>query len=238
MNSIFNKKLFLGYISKINAGKTFVHIPSSTYLSKFIYYGEKYHGGLLNSYVAIEGEHLGFIGRVNSAEIPEKERIELSSEAMKYNDFHPLLEVEILSEFDYCEIKFKKSVINLPNIGSKVYIANNNLVKRYFNQLEQEEFEKNKELKTCGFAKILSPNIEIDIDFSLQKLFSRHVAVVGTTGSGKSWTTSSLVINLLKSKHKAILIDATGEYSSLAEKWSTERNKVIIGENFVLSYRN
>lgn len=234
MNNIFNKKLFLGYVSKVNAGKTFIHVPSSTHLNKFFHYGEKYHGGILHSYVVVEGEHIGFIGRITSAEIPENERLELSTEAMKYNDFHPLLQIEILSEFDYFKIKFQKSIVNFPNIGSKVYIANNLLIKKYLLQIE----DKNDIVKTNNFAKILTPNHEIDIDFSLQNLFERHIAIVGSTGSGKSWTTSSLVENLIKNNQKVILIDATGEYSSIAETYSNTDAKVVLGKDHVLSYKN
>jgi uncharacterized protein len=233
MINIFNQRLFLGYISKINAGRTFVHVPSSTYLNKFFHYGEIYHGGVLNSYVVIEGEQLGFIGRITSAEIPEKERLELSTESMKYNDFHPLLQLEILSEFDYSRMKFQKSIVNYPNIGAKVHIASNLLVKKYLSHIEN----KNHLLKTNSFAKILSPNYEIDIDFSLQNLFARHAAIIGTTGSGKSWTTSSLVINLINENQKVILIDATGEYKSLADIYCTNE-KIILGETHILSYKH
>lgn len=233
MNNIFNQKLFLGYISKISASKTLVHVPSSTYLNKFFHYGEKYHGGILNSYIVIEGEHRGFIGRITSAEIPEKERLEFSSEAIKYDDFHPLLQIEILSEFDYYKLKFQKSIVNFPNIGSKVYIASNLLVEKYLYQIEQKYFDA----RTNGFAKILTPHNEFDTDFSLQNLFGKHAAIVGTTGSGKSWTTSSLVINLLENKQKVILIDPTGEYSDLADNYCDSDEKVVLGETHILSYK-
>lgn len=234
MNDIFNHRLFLGYVSKINASKTFIHVPSSTHLNKFFHYGEKYHGGVLNSYVVIEGEHLGFIGRITSAEIPEKERLELTTEAMKYYEFHPLLQIEILSEFDYFNMKFQKSIVNFPNIGAKVYIANNFFVKNYLLQIEDKKYD----LKTNNFAKVITSNHKIDINLSLQSIFSRHAAIIGTTGSGKSWTTSNLVINLINNNQKVILIDATGEYRGLADKFCKDNERIILGETHILSYKN
>lgn len=54
---------------------------------------------------------------------------------------------------------------------------------------------------------------------SLNSLLGRHCAIVGTTGGGKSWTVSKLIQEITtETKNKVILIDATGEYSSLTAK--------------------
>src|SRR5690625_349162 len=109
MNSfIFDNQFFLGYISKVNANRVVVHIPSSKYLTQFYHYGEQFQGGIINSYVVIEGDIFGFIGKVTSVEIPEKERLELSSKALKQKEFHPLMHLELLSIFDYYQVKFTR----------------------------------------------------------------------------------------------------------------------------------
>lgn len=226
-------QLFLGYVSKVNAHRVSIHIPSSMYLNKFFHYGQVYHGGIINSYIVIEGERMGFIGKITSAEITERERLELSSQKIKKGDFQPLLFVEILANFDYYELNFRKSIVDFPNLGSKVYIANKSLIEKYISEIELE----NHTPKTHVFAEVLSPHADVTIDFSFQSLFSRHAAIVGTTGSGKSWTTSSLIYNLLENKQKVILIDATGEYANLAKKYCDNNNQVVLGETHVLSYK-
>lgn len=51
---------------------------------------------------------------------------------------------------------------------------------------------------------------------SLNSLFGRHCAIVGTTGGGKSWAVAKLVHEVVtKTNNKVILIDATGEYSKV-----------------------
>jgi len=235
MNSqIFQQGLFLGYISKVNVHRSVVHIPSSTYLKKFIHYGEEFQGGIINSYILVEGEDKGFVGKIVAAEIPEKERLELSTASLKSKDFHPLVQIEILSLFDYQNVDFEKSIIDFPNIGSKVYMASDKFIKRYLEEIEL----KSSEIKTKGFSKIISPNTNETIDISFQSLFSRHAAIVGTTGSGKSWTTASLVNNLLERKQPVLLLDATGEYKDVANKHCEEEYRVILGKSHVLSYRN
>lgn len=229
---IFENQFFLGYISKVNAYRVVVHIPSSNYMTKFYHFGERFHGGVINSYIVVEGESIGFIGKIVAAEIPETERLELSSAALKHKDFHPFLHVELLSVFDYHFVKFEKSVNDFPDIGAKVYMASDRLVNKYLTEIELHNYS----LKTEGFAKLINSNFESNIDFSFQSLFSRHAAIVGATGSGKSWTTSSLICNLLDNNQKVLLIDATGEYEGLAEEYCIENEKVVLGKTHILPY--
>src|SRR5699024_1439357 len=231
---IFQQSLFLGYISKINVHRSVVHIPSSSYLNKFIHYGESFQGGIINSYIIVEGEDKGFVGKIVTAEITERERLELSTVSLKNKDFHPMLQIEILALFDYHSVKFEKSIIDFPNIGSKVYMASDKFIERYLKSIEI----KDSKVRTDNFSNIISPNTNKKIDISFQSLFSRHAAVVGTTGSGKSWTTAKLVQNLLDKNQNVILIDATGEYKELANEYGKDENKVVLGGSHVLSYRN
>lgn len=55
------------------------------------------------------------------------------------------------------------------------------------------------------------------IAFSLtpESMFGRHSAVLGTSGGGKSWCVARLVEESAKHNCKVILLDATGEYSTL-----------------------
>lgn len=55
------------------------------------------------------------------------------------------------------------------------------------------------------------------IRLSPEKLFGRHLAILGTTGGGKSWTLSRIIEECMQHRSKVILLDATGEYSGLTE---------------------
>lgn len=56
---------------------------------------------------------------------------------------------------------------------------------------------------------------DLDLTFSPEKIIGRHCAVLGTSGSGKSWTVARLVEECSKLNSKIFLIDPTGEYESL-----------------------
>lgn len=53
------------------------------------------------------------------------------------------------------------------------------------------------------------------LSFSPERLFGRHCAVVGTSGSGKSWSLARLIEQSSSLHGKVILIDPSGEYSAL-----------------------
>jgi hypothetical protein len=60
----------------------------------------------------------------------------------------------------------------------------------------------------------LSANKSIDIYIDAANFFGRHVAILGQTGSGKSWTVTSLIQSTLREMPNAhiILMDLHGEY--------------------------
>ncbi|CAM3872325.1 ATP-binding protein [Alkalicoccus chagannorensis] len=230
---IFEQKLFLGFVTKVSTTMITAHIPSSKYISKFIDLGDEFHGGLINSFVVVEGEQYGFICRVLGIEIPEKERLEISTEALKQQDFHPLLKLEVQSMFSYNNLNFIKSLSDHPNVGAKVYIAREEVINLY---LEQVEFKK-YDLRTSNFSTLIS-NENSAVDFSLQNIFSRHAAIVGTTGSGKSWTTATLVENLIANSQKIILLDATGEYDNIANQFHNNTTIAAeLGQDHYIDYK-
>ena len=65
---------------------------------------------------------------------------------------------------------------------------------------------------------VLTQDKTTPVEISLDALFGRHCAIVGTTGGGKSYTTSKLLEGISNAKAKAIIIDPTGEYSGFDSK--------------------
>lgn len=54
------------------------------------------------------------------------------------------------------------------------------------------------------------------LSFSPEKLLGRHCAVLGTSGSGKSWSLARLMEECARLRGKSILIDPSGEYRALS----------------------
>ena len=227
----FDSKLFIGYVNHVNPQYTRVHFPSSTLLSKYFLLGEEYYGGLLGSFVTIEGENKGFIGEISELNLPEKERYSLNERAFQSSDFHPTAKVEVLLSFDYYdERNAQRTLTDFPNIGAKVFVCPASFIQQYVMQFGRKDDEL---LLDIGF---LTSNQQSKVNISQQALFGRHCAVVGTTGGGKSWTVARLIEGMMQNQTKTILIDPTGEYSILANHKKAQSERM--GTETYYSYKD
>jgi len=223
----FNYHYFVGYVSQVTPQYVKIHFPSSTLLSKFVFSGEEFNGGLVGTYISIEGENYGFVGQLQEIEVPEKERLSLSETAFKNQEFHPTAKAEILLSFDLFDMgKVTKGANTYPTIGAKVFVCTREFVQKYvrgFGQKESEEI-----LMDIGY---LNSDNQTEVTVSQQSFFGRHCAVVGTTGGGKSWSLSKLIEEARKNNTKCILLDPTGEYAEL------QGQHCILAQNAYFSYK-
>ncbi|MGK0448112.1 MAG: hypothetical protein ACJA2M_001896 [Polaribacter sp.] len=227
----FDHNYFLGYINNVSPQYINVHFPSSVLLKSFVHKGEQLNGGLVGNFVVIEGQQYGFLGKILELSLPEKERLGLSEKSFNNNDFHPIGKIEILLSFDLFEpSKIEKGLNSLPSIGAKVFVCPSEFIKQYFKGFGLKEEQKgNAPLINVG---CLTYDKSVRIELSQQAIFSRHCAVVGTTGGGKSYTVSKLIEGLVANKNKAVLIDATGEYNKHDEKDYSEKASILSSESF------
>lgn len=231
----FNHSHFIGYINQVSPQFVKIHFPSSILMKSFSFYGEDLKGGLVGSYVVIEGEKYGFLGKILELSLPEKERLELSEKSFNTKDFHPTGKIEILISFDLFNPNvIDKGLNSLPLIGSKVFICSSEFIKNYFKGFGVKA-EHRDNAPVIKFGKLTYDKFTT-IELSQQALFSRHCAVVGTTGGGKSYTVSKLIEGIVENDGKAIIIDPTGEYSTYDNKPEVEKT-VLITDSF-FSYKN
>ncbi|OQK18024.1 ATPase [Methyloprofundus sedimenti] len=99
---------------------------------------------------------------------------------------------------------FIRGVRHYPTPGAKVYAVGLAEINAIFSQYRSYEF----------FIGQLSAHKDYHLSLDPRALFGRHFAIVGQTGSGKSWTVTSLIQNTIKSMPKCnlLLLDLHGEY--------------------------
>lgn len=232
----FDHNYFLGYVNQVLPDSVRIHFPSSVLLNKFIYSGEEFNAGLVGNYVTIEGENFGFLGKIMELSLPEKERLLLNEKDFQNKEFHPTGKIEILLSFDYFNPeRVNKGLSSHPHIGAKVFVCSSNFIQQYFRSFGVKEGASST-TPVFDFGILTSDN-KTEIEVSQQALFGRHCAIVGTTGGGKSWTVSKCLEETLKNKGKAIIIDATGEYSSYDGKTGVATSAVI-GTNSFFHFSN
>ncbi len=229
----FKHEYFLGYINQILPQFVKIHFPSSVLLNGFTHFGKEFNGGLVGSFVVIEGDKFGFLGRITELSLPESERLALNEKAFQTNDFHPTGKIEILLSFDlYDPFNVKKGLTSYPNIGAKVFVSSGELVQEYMSRFGLKVGDETKPVQLGSLVS--SPETKVNVN--LQSIFGRHCAVVGTTGGGKSFTVSKLIESLISTGNKTILIDATGEYEEIGK---TEQSiNVTLGTDTFFHYRN
>lgn len=99
---------------------------------------------------------------------------------------------------------FERGVGQYPTTGAEVHAIGSAEIKKMFEQFHAEGFE----------VGALTTNPSIKVSLHASNLFGRHLAILGQTGSGKSWTVASIVQKAVAEMPKAhiIILDLAGEY--------------------------
>lgn len=230
----FNHNYFLGYVNFVSPQFIRIHFPSSILLKTFCFEGEDLNAGLVGSYVAIEGDNYGFLGRIIEVSLPERERLNLNERAFQVSDFHPTGKVEVLLSFGFFDRKIRRGLDQFPPVGAKAYTCPAQLVAHFLRDFGV----RGDVIKRPVLFNLATLNLDTktEVHVSPQSLFGRHCAVVGTTGSGKSNTIARMLEETISHGGKAILIDATGEFEDFAANPSVE--SLSFNENTHFHYSN
>ena len=101
--------------------------------------------------------------------------------------------------------EFERGVAQYPTTGAAVHAIGSAEIAKMFARFQS---------KNLGVGTLaLHPSLNVYLDPTY--LFGRHFAILGQTGSGKSWTVASLVQKTVATMPKAhiIILDLHGEYS-------------------------
>jgi uncharacterized protein len=99
---------------------------------------------------------------------------------------------------------FDRGIGQYPTTGAEVHAIGSAEIGRMFEKYQSQGFE----------VGVLTTHPTIAVSLHASNLFGRHLAILGQTGSGKSWTVASLVQRAVSMMPKAhiIILDLHGEY--------------------------
>ena len=107
---------------------------------------------------------------------------------------------------------FKRGVDTFPQIESKCFCISGLNLQNFMNVLSHN-IDTDKRLKIGSFMMDSSADAVLDGN----KFFQRHAAVLGSTGSGKSWCIANILEKASALQHANIIVfDMHGEYEKLA----------------------
>lgn len=108
---------------------------------------------------------------------------------------------------------FKRGVETFPQIEGKCYCVSGQNLQNFMNILGKN-IHVDKRLKVGTFMIDMGADAVLDGN----KFFQRHAAILGSTGSGKSWCVANILEKASKLKYANIIVfDMHGEYQSLSD---------------------
>lgn len=201
----------IGSIQDVNGATVRVELNEETVTGLSFVNGEGYRLGQVGSFVRIPLGYIdlyGVVSQVGAGAAPEKE-----SEKHPYGN--RWLRVQIVGEGRRGG-KFQRGVSQYPTIEDRVHIVTETDLQAIYGPGNPDDFVSVGCLASA-------PSIPALVD--INKLVTRHAAVVGTTGAGKSTTVAGL-LNTLSDKERypsarIVILDIHGEYARALSDRST-----------------
>jgi DNA helicase HerA-like ATPase len=199
-----SKETYLGDVQDVNGTAVSISLSKKS-LTGFIYIdGQGYRVGQIGSFVRIPigfSDLYGIVSQVGASAIPENK----NSDEEQNNRW---MRIQLVGEGER-NGAFQRGLSQYPTIGDEVHLVSEKELKAIYGRPDRPYFVK---LGHVSNAESIPALIDIN------KLVTRHSAVVGTTGSGKSTTVAS-IMNALSNVEKypssrIIMLDLHGEYGA------------------------
>lgn len=202
----------IGQVKSVNGSRISVKLSDDFKSSMPIINGVVYRIGQIGSFVRIPlgYAHLyGIVTQAGADAIPEK----LVGNDESNNQSSRWLTVVLVGE--RIRNKFERGVVQYPTPDDEVHLVTLDDLKIIYSEV-------NKESSLTVGQISASESLPAHID--LNKFLSRHSAIVGSTGSGKSNAVSIILEAIASNKQfkssRILLIDPHGEYNETLKKYS------------------
>ena len=208
---------YLGTIAAVSGAALNVHLAESIASGLSIIQGQTYKIGQVGSFVRVPQGYqdlFGVVSEVGANAVPES--------MGSVNDTGRWMKIELVGEV--IGGVFERGVSQYPNIGDSVHLA----VEEHLRKLYDIRGQGHIVIGTLASAESITAKV------ALNELVTRHSAVLGSTGSGKSTTIASLLRAITTASPgsemypnaRVLLLDIHGEYavplSDVAQVFSVE----------------
>lgn len=195
---------FLGVIRRVVGAKVFVEISPEIPSASPIISGRVYRLGQVGSFVRIPLGFLnlyGVVSMVGASEITHPEDVDIPvPQGQRW------IEVQLVGE-SYGMDKFQRGISVFPTLDDEVHIV----TEQDLAVIYETSSPSMVEIGTHAASESLSAAVDLD------KIVTRHVAILGSTGSGKSNTVAKFLKALTEGSYpsaRIVVIDPHGEYGA------------------------
>jgi len=204
----------IGHVKSVNGSRLSVKLSDDFKSSMPIINGIVYRIGQIGSFVRIPlgYAHLyGIVTQAGADAIPDK----LVANTHLENNLQSSRWITVVLVGERIRSKFERGVIQFPTPDDEVHLVTIDDLKIIYS-------ETNKDSSLTIGQISASESLPAHID--LNKFLSRHAAIVGSTGSGKSNTVSVILEAIASNKRykssRILLIDPHGEYNETLKNYS------------------
>lgn len=195
---------YLGLIQDVTGNTVSVSLDESTLSGLAFIDGQAYRIGQVGSFVRISLGYVnlfGVVSQVGAGAVPERL-------ATQEPHGYRWMTVQLVGE-GTASTGFRRGISQYPTVGDRVYVVTNDDLRSIYGRENAPNFVKVGHLASAESIPAL-----IDVN----RLLSRHSAVVGATGAGKSTTVASLLRALCDpvryQSARILIVDIHGEYST------------------------
>jgi ABC-type dipeptide/oligopeptide/nickel transport system ATPase component len=209
-----NNQTSIGEIDSINGNVITIRLFDNIKSHMPIIDGIVYRVGQIGSFLKIPlgyANLYGIVTQIGSAAVPEALKETLVNDYENAKNTHWLGLVLVGEQIGK---KFERGITQFPTTSDKVHLVTINDLDVIYGGLNDDESI------TVGN---ISASESLSAKLDLNKLVSRHCAIVGSTGSGKSNTVAILLEAIAKRDFKSsriLMIDPHGEYNEVLKKQS------------------
>lgn len=199
-----NNPYFLGTVSSVSSSSISVDLADSIESGILIIGGKNYRVGQVGSFVKIPLGYNQLYGVIS--ESSESSHVDVED---NFQSARKWIKVELVGEL--IGGIFDRGISEHPSVGDGVHIVVDDDLRRIFADSEGNQVAIGK----------LSSSDSIDVGVDVDKLVTRHSAVLGSTGSGKSTSVASILRSIVMSDEslklpsaRILMIDIHGEYKT------------------------
>jgi uncharacterized protein len=196
---------YIGQVSAVSGSSITVRLSESLASGLAMIDGHTYRVGQVGSFVRIPlgyQDLYGVVAEIGANAAPQ-------NTAFAEVDTGRWMRVELAGEA--IGERFERGLSQHPNVDDAVHIVTQSDLRRIYGGADDDQIE----IGTLSSAE------NIVVRLSLDALVTRHSAILGSTGSGKSTTVASLLRSIVRTSEsvgtsgaRVLLLDIHGEYSS------------------------
>lgn len=205
----FEKKDTLGTVESVDTSTVVIRVDSD----------EKIKGLQVNHLLAIQSPKVGqqLIGMVSKIIRKSTDSADIMDEfGMPLLSYNMIKVVLIGTHYDKEGIKvnvFKRTLSTVPSVNAECYLISGQKLKEFMQAITSVSSDEKAVSLDIGKYSIDEEAVAF---LNGNKFFQRHAVIVGSTGSGKSWSVARILEQVAQLKSaNAILFDIHGEYTPL-----------------------